>query len=65
MEIDETPIHVMLQYNGVTEHRAAHLDSPVSLLPEAFGVLGDLLSFWSELGWGSRGHTNNGRFRPT
>ncbi|CAH2268027.1 jg10215 [Pararge aegeria aegeria] len=50
MEMEETPIHVMLQCNGVAEQRAAHLDSSVTL-KEALGDLGGLLSFWSELGW--------------
>ncbi|CAH2236270.1 jg7034 [Pararge aegeria aegeria] len=50
METEETPIHVMLQCNGVAEQRAAHLGSSATL-DEAFGDLGGLLSFWSELGW--------------
>ncbi|CAH2232812.1 jg16591 [Pararge aegeria aegeria] len=39
--------------NGVAEQRAAYLGSPASL-PEAFGDLGGLLSFWSELSWLTR-----------
>ncbi|CAH2239751.1 jg12170 [Pararge aegeria aegeria] len=50
MEAEETPIHVMLQCNGVAEQRAAHLGSSATL-HEALGDLGGLLSFWSELGW--------------
>ncbi|CAH2268899.1 jg21168 [Pararge aegeria aegeria] len=50
METEETPIHVMLQCNGVAEQRAAHLGSSATL-HEALGDLGGLLSFWSELGW--------------
>ncbi|CAH2254130.1 jg12110 [Pararge aegeria aegeria] len=49
-ETEETPIHVMLQCNGVAEQRAAHLGSSATL-HEALGDLGGLLSFWSELGW--------------
>ncbi|CAH2237104.1 jg24443 [Pararge aegeria aegeria] len=50
METEETPLHVMLQCNGVAEQRAAHLGSSATL-HEALGDLGGLLSFWSELGW--------------
>ncbi|CAH2260568.1 jg18266 [Pararge aegeria aegeria] len=50
IEADETPTHVMLRYRGVAEGRVAYFGSPASL-PEAFGDLGGLLSFWSELGW--------------
>ncbi|CAH2269371.1 jg14076 [Pararge aegeria aegeria] len=50
METEETPIHVMLQCNGVAEQRAAHLGSSATL-HEALGDLGGLLSFWGELGW--------------
>ncbi|CAH2268406.1 jg6275 [Pararge aegeria aegeria] len=38
METDETPIHVMLQSNGVAEQRAAHLGSSATL----HAALGDL-----------------------
>ncbi|CAH2268778.1 jg23797 [Pararge aegeria aegeria] len=47
METEETPIHVMLQCNGVTEQRAAHLGSSATL-QEALGDLGGLLSFWNQ-----------------
>ncbi|CAH2232796.1 jg16581 [Pararge aegeria aegeria] len=50
METEETPIHVMLQCNGVAEQRAAHLGSSATL-HEALGDLGGLWRFWSELGW--------------
>ncbi|CAH2224347.1 jg6598 [Pararge aegeria aegeria] len=50
METEETPIHIMLQCNGVAEQRAARLGSTATL-HEALGDLGGLLSFWSELGW--------------
>ncbi|CAH2235257.1 jg20632 [Pararge aegeria aegeria] len=47
METDETPIHVMLQCNGVAEEHAARLGSSATLR-EAFVDLGGLLSFWNE-----------------
>ncbi|CAH2238506.1 jg5687 [Pararge aegeria aegeria] len=50
VETDETPIHVMLQCNGVAEQLAAHLGSS-AILQEALGDLGGPLSFWSELGY--------------
>ncbi|XP_052746954.1 uncharacterized protein LOC128199821 [Bicyclus anynana] len=50
MEEEETPIHVMLRCRGVSVQRAAHIGSPATL-HEAFGDLGGLLNFWSELGW--------------
>ncbi|CAH2217987.1 jg14990 [Pararge aegeria aegeria] len=50
MKTVETPIHVMLQCNGVSEQRAEYLGSSATL-HEALGDLGGLLSFWSELGW--------------
>ncbi|CAH2242629.1 jg8461 [Pararge aegeria aegeria] len=50
METDETPIHVMLQCNGVAEQRAAHLGFSAKL-HKALGDLGGLQGIWSELGW--------------
>ncbi|CAH2261345.1 jg7874 [Pararge aegeria aegeria] len=47
---DETPIHLMLQCNGVAEQRAPYLGSSATL-HEALGDLGGLLRFWIELGW--------------
>ncbi|CAH2242922.1 jg14491 [Pararge aegeria aegeria] len=47
METEETPIHVILQCNGVAEQRAAYLGSSATL-HEALGNLGGLLSFWNQ-----------------
>ncbi|XP_039756700.1 membrane-bound alkaline phosphatase-like [Pararge aegeria] len=43
-------IHVMLQCNGVAKQRATHLGSSPTI-HKAIGVLGVLLSLWSEFGW--------------
>ncbi|CAH2208253.1 jg25748 [Pararge aegeria aegeria] len=50
METNEAMIHVMLQCNGVAEQRATHLGSSPTI-HKAIGVLGVLLSLWSEFGW--------------
>ncbi|CAH2246901.1 jg19257 [Pararge aegeria aegeria] len=63
METNATPIHVELQCNGVSEYRGEHLGSSASL-PEAFGDLGGLLSFWTKLCWLEL-FSVVGLFRPT